>query len=369
MSWSPCRPAASRGASARRRRTAATAAPDGWPAAGARSSTPIAAEHLEQRTFVGRARARRLEPDGPPSVGTRIAVDHGRTCGCSIGPLTRRPSPSSVGRDPGLRAGSPRRGRARSVAPVGISGSLPPPKSVPKTPRMMSWPSRDVTTLPPVRIAVVDRPLLGLGGVARRPSPAALRSRSAAFWAAAISFAWRAISRCCWAGVIVFSPVAVVGSHPGRASRPRPQPARGRARRRDPRGDPLVGAVAIDRRAVLRLRTGWSRSVPWNWTASIGAISESGASSRVGGERRRHAPRRQDGDQRLAGPERGDGLLDVVELGRREGPGRLAQGVGVVGREGAQRVLDAVAELGEDRRRARRSAPGSRSRRRRPSSG
>ena len=46
----------------------------------------------------------------------------------------------------------------------------------------------------------------------------ALRSRSAAFCAAASSFAWRAISRCCWAGVIVFIPAAVVGSTPARTA-------------------------------------------------------------------------------------------------------------------------------------------------------
>ena len=59
-----------------------------------------------------------------PSVGTRIAVDHGRTCGCSIGPVTRRPSPSSVA---AIQASAPARhsGSSQVLAPVGISGSCP----------------------------------------------------------------------------------------------------------------------------------------------------------------------------------------------------------------------------------------------------
>ena len=47
-------------------------------------------------------------------------------------------------------------------------------------------------------------------------------------------------------------------------------------------------------------------------------------------------------------PERRQQLLEVVELGLRERRDRRPQRLRVVGREGAQRVLDAVAELRED---------------------
>ena len=68
-----------------------------------------------------------------------------------------------------------------------------------------------------------------------------------------------------------------------------------------------------------------------------------------GGERSRDALGRQRRDERLTDPERCDRPLDVVELGHREGPCGLAEGVGVVGRERAERVLDAIAELRQDR--------------------
>ena len=83
---------------------------------------PMAAEDLEQRTFVAAPGPDALNQTVVPSVGTRIAVDHGRTCGCSIGPLTRRPSPSSVA---AIQASAPARhsGSSQVLAPVGISGS------------------------------------------------------------------------------------------------------------------------------------------------------------------------------------------------------------------------------------------------------
>ena len=113
----------------------------------------------------------------------------------------------------------------------------------------------------------------------RPPSPGRRRWRSAARRARAARSraAWRSISRCCWAGVIVFRPDAVVGSTPARAWPRRPRPGGPAASRA---GDPLVGAVAVDRRAVLGL-SGLVAIRPRNWTSSIGAISESGASRRV----------------------------------------------------------------------------------------
>ena len=150
-----CRRAVSPAASARRRRTGATAAPGGRRAAAGRSrpagaGTPRAAgprrpgpgpDALNQTVAaIGRdAHRRRPRPDvrlldrpghaaarAPPSVASIQASASARHAGSS---QVRRP-----GRDQRL--------------------SAPPPNSVPKTPRMMSWPSREVTTLPPVRMAV-----------------------------------------------------------------------------------------------------------------------------------------------------------------------------------------------------------------------
>ena len=97
-----------------------------------------------------------------------------------------------------------------------------------------------------------------------RPSPApCARARPAAVWAAAMLLRLPlAISRCCWAGVIVFMP--------GRRRRVDTGPHRrlgrslggGRLRGRDPRGDPLVRAVAVDRSRRTSRRTGSSRCGP-----------------------------------------------------------------------------------------------------------
>ncbi len=252
-------------------------------------------------------------------------------------------------------------GRARDQRP------LPPPNSVPKTPRMMSWPSREVTTLPPVRMAL---------------SIVFCWARAASRWAFSCGLAL-ALGGLLGGGHLArlaLDLALLLGRrhrvHAGRrrrvarrpASRPRPRPAR---RRLAAASRAVIRSWALSRSTVAPYLA-WNGLVairPWNWTSSIGAISESGASRRVAASGVGTPLRRQDGDERLAGPERGDRLLDVVELGHRERPGGLAQRVGVVGRERPQRVLDAVAELGEDRTTARRSGPGSRSRRRRPSSG
>ena len=65
-----------------------------------------------------------LNQTGPPAVGIRIAVDHGVTCGCSTGPLTRRStaasSVSTQARTSACQAGS-----SQVRRPVGISGPCP----------------------------------------------------------------------------------------------------------------------------------------------------------------------------------------------------------------------------------------------------
>ena len=71
------------------------------------------------------------EPDPVPQPSTARATSH--TTNASGGGLLGRGSVMSPFRRYRLR---------------------PPPKSVPKTPRMMSCPRREVMTLPPVRIAV-----------------------------------------------------------------------------------------------------------------------------------------------------------------------------------------------------------------------
>ena len=64
-------------------------------------------------------------------------------------------------------------------------------------------------------------------------------------------------------------------------------------------------------------------------------------------DRRRHAVLGQDRHRRLADAHLREQLLDVVEVGGRVGRGGRLERLGVVGRERAQRVLDAVAELAE----------------------
>ena len=74
--------------------------------------------------------------------------------------------------------------------------------------------------------------------------------------------------------------------------------------------------------------------------------------------RRRARPCLQRRDQRLADAELGDRLGGVEVRVVAEGLGRGAHRLLVARREGAQRVLDAVAELAEHRRRARRAGSG-----------
>ena len=205
--------------------------------------------------------------------------------------------------------------------------------------------------MPPVRMAVSMVFCRRLGGARPPPSPrpaaaAPPRARRPSGPPRSPA-AWRAISRCCWAGVIVFMP--------GRRRRVDAGPHRrlGRGLPRPRRAGAVIRSWALSRSTVgpYLAWSGLAAIVPRNWTSSIGAMQRVGRQQPGRGERRRHAPRRQHRHERLAGAERGDRLLDVVELGHREGPRGLAQRVGVVGRERPQRVLDAVAELGEDRRR------------------
>ena len=75
-------------------------------------------------------------------------------------------------------------------------------------------------------------------------------------------------------------------------------------------------------------------------------------------DRRRHALLAEQRHRRLAGAHRGQQLADVVEVRRRVGRDDRAQVLRVLGRERAQRVLDAAAELRRARAPAGRSAPG-----------
>ena len=62
-------------------------------------------------------------------------------------------------------------------------------------------------------------------------------------------------------------------------------------------------------------------------------------------ERRRHPFRCEHGDERLADAQGRERLTDVVVGGDREGLHGLPQVLGIIGREGAERVLHPVAEL------------------------
>ena len=158
-SWSPV------GRPARRRRAASVRR----PRSGARPrSRSTASGGRAQRL----ARGARTPPAAAPSWAgpgaARLGPDDARRrSGCrktvrprparavSGSPTTRRPSAASRARRPVEVLGAPRRvGPAGDAAERVVQRDFPPPNSVPKMPRTMSWPSREVTTLPPVRIAV-----------------------------------------------------------------------------------------------------------------------------------------------------------------------------------------------------------------------
>ncbi len=126
-------------------------------------STPAAPEDLEERTLVRGTGTGRLEPDGAaigrdahrrrPRPHVRL-LDRARDPAAEARQLSRRPSrrpclPDRIepGPDPG-------RDRLAIRSPAPRQRPLPPPNRVPKTPRIRSWPSRELTTLPPVRMAV-----------------------------------------------------------------------------------------------------------------------------------------------------------------------------------------------------------------------
>ena len=176
-----------------------------------------------------------LNQAGPRSVGIRNAVDHGRTCGCSIGavdppaqPGQRPLRPAKRFRLPGrVEPGAlPRGGRDRPR----VSGSCRRRRSCRRCrattgpsarSRLAAGPDRGLDRLAAARGRSVPAPWPAPGARARRPSgPRAAPSPGAA------------ISRCCWAGVIVFMPVAVVGrhllAHRGLAPPPRGRPGDGR---------------------------------------------------------------------------------------------------------------------------------------------
>ena len=93
-------------------------------------------------------------------------------------------------------------------------------------------------------------------------------------------------------------------------------------------------------------------------TSSAGSMREAGATHPRVHDRRRHALLRQQRDRRLADAHRGQQRLDVVELRRGIGRDGRAQLLRVGGRERAQRVLDAQAELARGPPRRGRSAAG-----------
>ena len=159
--------------------------------------------------------------------------------------------------------------------------------------------AREVITRPAVRTPVGTIRLRAFAS-ARAWRAAAARSRSAARWAAAISRAWRAISRCCWAGVIVFMPPAVVGGTPAAVACWAAACRGGRRPRRASR-DHLVGALAVDVWPYF-VASGLAATRGLETASAIGAISESGGDEPRRRERRRDAARRQHRHERLADP-------------------------------------------------------------------
>ena len=176
------------------------------------------------------------------------------------------------------------------------------------------------------------------------------------------------------------------------AGPPRPSTARASARARHGRvpeqpapgaaGAGAAGAGAAGAsRAVSISYADW-RSTAWPYVASQRrGRDHRGDHRRVGGahqglrrlepgprDRRRSAPLREHRHDRLADPQLGEHRAEVV-AGVRERRNRRLEGLRVVRGERTQRVLDAVAELGEDVVRVRPSGSASRRRRRRPWTG
>ena len=137
------------------------------------------------------------------------------------------------------------------------------------------------------------------------------------------------------------------------------------------RGSPaqdLVGRLAVHRRVVLAA----DRAARPHRRALLRRDRAHAAARRADQRalhRHRHALLLQRRHQRLADAELRDHLGDVELRIGDEGLGRGAHRLLVARRVGAQRVLDAVAELAEDLVRARRRETASRSTRRRPWSG
>ena len=137
---------------------------------------------------------------------------------------------------------------------------LPPPKRVPKTPRMMSWPSREVTTRPPVR----TRCRSSSGAPSPRPPRPSRRPRCALALARA-SLGGRHLARLARDLALLLGRRHRVQAARGRRVDAWPAIAASAGGLRAPRasraGDQLVGALAIDGRAVLGLeRAGRDRA-------------------------------------------------------------------------------------------------------------
>jgi hypothetical protein len=135
---------------------------------------------------------------------------------------------------------------------------------------------------PPVRIALsMDR--WRSRATRDRSAASALRSRSAARWAAAISRACRSISRRCWAGVIPIEGSTVLDPDPVAPPVGTPGPAAAVAAALAAASLALMRSCALSRSTVdpYFAVSGLMAIRPRNWTSSIGAISDSGARSRV----------------------------------------------------------------------------------------
>ena len=278
----------------RRRRTRATASVgvDGERQHDPRRR-PSRRNASQQRSFV-----RRPGPEALSQTGPAVGRDRGSrsttavTCGCSIGPLIRRPSrprarvstQPTTSRLPGrVEPGPTAAGRDQRPLPAAEQGPEHAADEVLADPR-----GHHPAAGPDARCRSSSAGPCAASRCGLLPAPCARARRPSGRRPSRAPGA--AISRCCWAGVIVLSPVAVVGSRrPGRL--PRPPPAAAAALGRgDPGRDHLVGAVAVDRLRRTSPANGLVAIRPWNWTASGGGHRASRAAA--GGSRRAASGRR-----------------------------------------------------------------------------
>ena len=110
---------------------------------------------------------RPLDADGEPDSDP-LGVSEGEVVGPTVGgadglggpaggegvELGPDPQPDTARATSHTNARVPSAAREPSCPPFAAYPLRPPPNNVPKTPRMMSCPRRELATLPPVRIAV-----------------------------------------------------------------------------------------------------------------------------------------------------------------------------------------------------------------------